>query len=138
MRYKYVVQVVVGEQRGEAVRSEQHTSFACSGIEPFKERDFTCRMGCRCFWDPKTDDYAQQVFSNVSLVQASHASRHALADKRALVAGEPVLCGLSIWSLPLLMGLQLKLPEVDIASGSECDLLLAHHHQVLLLSQVCF
>lgn len=22
-------------------------------------------MGCRCFWDPKTDDYAQHVLSNV-------------------------------------------------------------------------
>ncbi|DBA77501.1 TPA: Tctex1 domain-containing protein 2 [Trebouxia sp. C0004] len=43
-RYKYVVQVFIGEQRGEAVR-----------------------MGCRCFWDPKTDDYAQQVFSNETL-----------------------------------------------------------------------
>ncbi|KAK9808628.1 hypothetical protein WJX72_000840 [[Myrmecia] bisecta] len=43
-RYKFVVQVVIGEQRGEAVR-----------------------MGCRCFWDQKTDDYAQQVFTNESI-----------------------------------------------------------------------
>eukprot|EP00741_Cyanophora_paradoxa_P010440 tig00000037_g10095.t1 len=43
-RYKYVVQVVIGEQRGEGVR-----------------------MACRCFWDSNTDNYAQDVFMNESL-----------------------------------------------------------------------
>ncbi|TMW62678.1 hypothetical protein Poli38472_005296 [Pythium oligandrum] len=43
-RCKYVVQVVIGEQRGEGVR-----------------------MGCRCFWDPETDCYASETFSNESL-----------------------------------------------------------------------
>uniref|UniRef100_K3WMN5 Tctex1 domain-containing protein 2 n=1 Tax=Globisporangium ultimum (strain ATCC 200006 / CBS 805.95 / DAOM BR144) TaxID=431595 RepID=K3WMN5_GLOUD len=40
-RCKYVVQVVIGEQRGEGVR-----------------------MGCRCFWDAETDCYASETFSN--------------------------------------------------------------------------
>ncbi|TYZ57565.1 hypothetical protein PybrP1_009180 [[Pythium] brassicae (nom. inval.)] len=43
-RCKYVVQVVIGEQRGEGVR-----------------------MGCRCFWDAETDCYASETFSNDSL-----------------------------------------------------------------------
>ena len=42
-RYKFVVQCVIGEQRGEGVK-----------------------MGCRCFWDSDTDNYAQDVFLNVS------------------------------------------------------------------------
>ncbi|KAJ0409102.1 hypothetical protein P43SY_002236 [Pythium insidiosum] len=43
-RCKYVVQVVIGEQRGEGVR-----------------------MGCRCFWDPETDCYASETYSNDGL-----------------------------------------------------------------------
>jgi tctex1 domain-containing protein 2 len=43
-RYKYVVQVVIGEQRGEGVK-----------------------MGCRNFWDSGTDSHAQEVFANESL-----------------------------------------------------------------------
>jgi len=43
-RYKFVVQCVIGEQRGEGVK-----------------------MGCRCFWDSDTDNYAQDVFLNSSL-----------------------------------------------------------------------
>lgn len=43
-RYKFVVQVLIGEQRGEGVR-----------------------MGCRCFWDPNTDSFAQEVFTNESI-----------------------------------------------------------------------
>ena len=43
-RYKIVVQVVIGEQRGEGVR-----------------------MGCRCFWDPDADSYAEDTYRNDSL-----------------------------------------------------------------------
>ncbi|VDI38573.1 dynein light chain Tctex-type protein 2B-like [Mytilus galloprovincialis] len=43
-RYKFVVQVVIGEQKGEGVK-----------------------MGCRCFWDSDTDNYAQDIFMNDSL-----------------------------------------------------------------------
>ncbi|XP_068135428.1 dynein light chain Tctex-type protein 2B [Hyperolius riggenbachi] len=40
-RYKMVVQVVIGEQRGEGVK-----------------------MAARCFWDSDTDNYAEEVFMN--------------------------------------------------------------------------
>ncbi|XP_073482536.1 dynein light chain Tctex-type protein 2B-like [Lithobates pipiens] len=40
-RYKMVVQVVIGEQRGEGVK-----------------------MAARCFWDADTDSYAEEVFMN--------------------------------------------------------------------------
>eukprot|EP00727_Mastigamoeba_balamuthi_P004029 m51a1_g13623 hypothetical protein (124) ;mRNA; r:1013-1721 len=43
-RYKFVVQVVMGEQRGEGVK-----------------------MACRCFWDSDTDGYASETFINDSL-----------------------------------------------------------------------
>ncbi|XP_061490513.1 dynein light chain Tctex-type protein 2B isoform X1 [Rhineura floridana] len=43
-RYKIVVQVVIGEQRGEGVN-----------------------MAARCFWDADTDNYAQDVFMNDTL-----------------------------------------------------------------------
>ncbi|XP_045143488.1 dynein light chain Tctex-type protein 2B isoform X2 [Echinops telfairi] len=42
-RYKMVVQVVIGEQRGEGVF-----------------------MAARCFWDADTDNYVHDVFMNVS------------------------------------------------------------------------
>ncbi|CAM9291382.1 unnamed protein product, partial [Pylaiella littoralis] len=43
-RYKYVVQVVIGEQRGEGVR-----------------------MGSRCFWDSETDNVASETYVNDSI-----------------------------------------------------------------------
>ena len=43
-RYKFCVQVVIGEQRGEGVK-----------------------MGCRCFWDSDTDNYSQVTYSNESI-----------------------------------------------------------------------
>lgn len=43
-RYKFVVQVAIGEQRGEGVK-----------------------MGARCFWDSDTDNYAQDIYMNDSL-----------------------------------------------------------------------
>uniref|UniRef100_A0A4W3JFP0 Tctex1 domain containing 2 n=1 Tax=Callorhinchus milii TaxID=7868 RepID=A0A4W3JFP0_CALMI len=43
-RYKVVVQVVLGEQRGEGVK-----------------------MVARCFWDADTDNFAQEVYMNESL-----------------------------------------------------------------------
>lgn len=42
--YKYVVQVVIGEQRGEGFR-----------------------MCCRCLWDSDTDGYVSDFFSNDTL-----------------------------------------------------------------------
>lgn len=46
-RYKYMVHVVIGEQRGEGVR-----------------------MGCRCLWDQNTDNYASDTFVNVRQVRS--------------------------------------------------------------------
>jgi len=43
-RYKYMVQVVMGEQRGEGAR-----------------------MGMRCFWDSETDQYASETYITDSL-----------------------------------------------------------------------
>ncbi|XP_053731709.1 dynein light chain Tctex-type protein 2B [Synchiropus splendidus] len=43
-RYKLVVQVVIGEQRGQGVK-----------------------MSSRCLWDADTDNYAEDVFMNDSL-----------------------------------------------------------------------
>ncbi|CAJ1060764.1 tctex1 domain-containing protein 2 [Xyrichtys novacula] len=43
-RYKLVVQVVIGEQRGQGVK-----------------------MSSRCLWDADTDSYAEDVFMNDSL-----------------------------------------------------------------------
>mmetsp|Transcript_68630 Transcript_68630/g.143206 ORF Transcript_68630/g.143206 Transcript_68630/m.143206 type:complete len:122 (-) Transcript_68630:195-560(-) len=49
-RYKYVVQVVIGEQRGEGVK-----------------------MGSRQFWDVETDNLAQATFTNDSIFAAAVA-----------------------------------------------------------------
>ncbi|KAI5075865.1 hypothetical protein GOP47_0009941 [Adiantum capillus-veneris] len=40
-RYKIVVQATIGEKRGQGFN-----------------------MACRCFWDPNTDDYAEETFTN--------------------------------------------------------------------------
>lgn len=44
-RYKFLVQVVIGEQKGAGVR-----------------------MGCRCFWDDQTDSVASETYVNVCRV----------------------------------------------------------------------
>lgn len=43
-RYKYVVHVVIGEQKGEGVK-----------------------VACRCFWDSNTDAYAKDNFESKTL-----------------------------------------------------------------------
>eukprot|EP00388_Colpodella_angusta_P010804 GDKJ01027958.1.p1 GENE.GDKJ01027958.1~~GDKJ01027958.1.p1 ORF type:complete len:124 (-),score=6.95 GDKJ01027958.1:73-444(-) len=43
-RYKIIVQVVIGDQKGQGVR-----------------------MGTRCFWDGRLDAYATETYSNESL-----------------------------------------------------------------------
>ena len=48
-RYKFVVQVVIGERREQGVR-----------------------MGTRCFWDSGTDNVASDTFMNVSCVARGH------------------------------------------------------------------
>ncbi|KAL8593911.1 hypothetical protein ACOMHN_048348 [Nucella lapillus] len=44
-RYKFIVQVVIAEQRGQGTK-----------------------MACRCFWDADSDSYAQDLYMNESLV----------------------------------------------------------------------
>ncbi|KAK7090427.1 dynein light chain Tctex-type protein 2B-like [Littorina saxatilis] len=44
-RYKFIVQVVIAEQRGQGTK-----------------------MACRCFWDADSDNYAQDLYMNESLV----------------------------------------------------------------------
>lgn len=44
-RYKFIVQVIIAEQRGQGTK-----------------------MACRCFWDSDTDNYAQDLYMNDSLV----------------------------------------------------------------------
>ena len=51
-RYKLVVQVVIGEQRGEG-----------------------CRVAARCFWDQDADGWAQEAFSNVRALLVGHERR---------------------------------------------------------------
>lgn len=42
-RYKFIVNVMIGEQRGEGVK-----------------------MACRCFWDADSDNYVTDTYQNVS------------------------------------------------------------------------
>ena len=72
-RYKFVVQVVIGEDRGACVR-----------------------MGCRCFWDAETDNYAEDTYRNVRrrvLQAASRApARPPHADARPRRAQDSLFC----------------------------------------------
>ncbi|KAJ7324644.1 hypothetical protein JRQ81_017664 [Phrynocephalus forsythii] len=67
-RYKMVVQVVIGEQRGEGVN-----------------------MAARCFWDADTDNYAQGVFMNseaqVALKSSFYSPRHSHSSPGTLCRG---------------------------------------------------
>lgn len=45
---------MIGEQRGEGIRFNENFSSHKS------------RMACRCFWDSDTDNYASEIYSNVS------------------------------------------------------------------------
>lgn len=49
-RYKFIVQVVIAEQRGQGTK-----------------------MVCRCFWDADSDNYAQDLYMNESLVAVAAA-----------------------------------------------------------------
>ena len=62
-RYKFMVQVVIGEQRGEGVR-----------------------MGCRTFWDTDTDAYASDTFINVRIARARQTHANAKPHMRSRCA----------------------------------------------------
>merc|ERR1712146_590454 len=49
-RYKYVVQVVIAEQKGQGIK-----------------------MGCRSFWDTETDNYAEYTYQNDALICVASA-----------------------------------------------------------------
>merc|ERR1711924_282255 len=49
-RYKYVVQVVIAEQKGQGIK-----------------------MGCRSFWDTETDNYAEYTYQNDTLICVASA-----------------------------------------------------------------
>lgn len=80
-RYKYVVNVALGEQRGEGIR-----------------------VGCRCFWDPECDSYAQESFSNVRVmdVRTLGAARRSL--RAALWNVDPRRCRIAFSPLRLRSG----------------------------------
>ena len=80
-RYKYMVQCVIGEQRGEGARfvnlgADPGVSslflprLAIQGLAPSSQRrasSFFPRRGCRTFWDRDTDTYASDTFINDSI-----------------------------------------------------------------------
>merc|ERR1719331_1148575 len=49
-RYKYVVQVVIAEQKGQGMK-----------------------MGCRSFWDTETDNYAEFTYQNKTIICVASA-----------------------------------------------------------------
>lgn len=65
-RYKYLVQVVIGENRGAGIRCVLCSLFCCLFV-------CACRMGCRCLWDAQTDKVAEETFVNDSLFCAAVA-----------------------------------------------------------------
>ena len=73
-RYKFVVQVVIGEDRGACVR-----------------------MGCRCFWDAETDNYAEDTYRNVrsrapALRQSAPARTAAICRRPPARAQDSLFC----------------------------------------------
>lgn len=88
-RCKYVVQIVIGEQRGEGVRYGRRRT-----LLPWLSTDsatvtrkcvtgdrFQSRMGCRCFWDAETDCYASETFSNVRTLSALAHSKELIEHR---------------------------------------------------------
>ena len=68
-RYKFVVQCVMGELRGEGVRYvlfllQVYLYLECESCDLCWHLD-TDSMNARCFWDADTDCYAQDTFMNV-------------------------------------------------------------------------
>lgn len=70
-RYKFVVQVIIGERRDQGVRYFiEHCRYVCLGVwfmvNVHGLLSCCCRMGTRCFWDSTTDNQASATFFNVS------------------------------------------------------------------------
>ena len=45
---------------------------------------FSCRMGCRCFWDSDTDNFAQDIYMNVSIGNSGVILEGDLGEKVSL------------------------------------------------------
>jgi len=54
-RYKYIVQVYIGERREQGVR-----------------------VGCRCFWDANSDNQASESFTNVRTQDLIYSTYHVI------------------------------------------------------------
>ena len=87
-RYKYLVQVVMGEQRGQGVR-----------------------MGCRCFWDSETDTEASEVFINVRAAAAAAAAARARRRRGRASAASLVACAASLVALRCTLTARLPPPR---------------------------
>lgn len=58
---------------------------------------YKIRMGCRCYWDSDTDNYAQDIFMNVSWELKPISSFNTM-----VFIGHLILCGSCLWCLLLL------------------------------------
>jgi len=82
-RYKIVVQVLIGEQKGEGLR-----------------------ISTRCLWDPDADNYASHTFISVS--QLSYNTKLKSRKNKTKrhngfsYLGFPILCSRRLWRLLLL------------------------------------
>lgn len=81
-RYKYVVNVVMGENLGEGAR-----------------------MDSRCYWDPESDGSAQAFFSNVSIYQREMLPPDTTLEGNSVITmctcnRHRTLCGARLWRLP--------------------------------------
>ena len=78
-RYKFVVQVVIGERREQGIRYAvrdvlfnflssplQHTLRLLNSHNVHDYSKSAFRMGTRCFWDSGSDNSASETFMNVS------------------------------------------------------------------------
>ena len=78
-RYKIMVQVVVGQQRGAGVR-----------------------MGSRCLWDAVTDNKASETLVNVSCIRTCLV-RHSAPLPTFAPSGQLVCCRHCVWGVSVLM-----------------------------------
>ena len=67
-----MVQVVIGEQRGEGVKCAVCRMLTCT--------DWCGRMACKCFWDSDADSYVQDVYMNVRCPCTHSAASPLLQD----------------------------------------------------------
>jgi hypothetical protein len=89
-RYKYMVQVVMGEQKGEGIQ-----------------------IGSRFFWDSDTDKFATESFSNVSVRGLPQCAVVVYVFSGFVVAGPAVLCCDRIRRVSILATFSIWLSDVQ-------------------------